>query len=159
MEYNELMNGFAEKFAISGMEIEDNAVVLEIDGMNVSFIHEPATNEVILVAEIGRPPPDPDGIMGATMLKANYFLKGTGGAVLCQMPDTGAYAISRRCPLVAHDVNTFSSALEAFVNSADDWRNVISCLRVAEESARLTQDADQTEESLPGMGYGGFMQV
>ena len=61
MEYNELINGFAEKFAIADLKIDNDATALSIDGIRVEIVHDTVLNEVIAIAEIGAPPPDANG--------------------------------------------------------------------------------------------------
>ncbi len=61
MEYNELINGFAEKFAIADLKIDNDATALSIDGIRVEIVHDTVLNEVMAIAEIGAPPPDANG--------------------------------------------------------------------------------------------------
>ena len=162
MEYNELMQRFAGKFSIDSLAIEDGASALEIDGMTVGFIHDEAADAIMVVAEIGYPPPDADGPFGSAMLKANYLFGGTDGATLCQNPDTGAYAVMRTWPLAAHDDDTFAAAVEGLMNTAERWREVLDGIREAEEAAEMAEleDDGQDEGDVPGeISLGGFMQV
>lgn len=159
MDYPELMRGFDAKYGVADIDTGNGAAALEIDGMTVGFIHAPETDEIMVVAEIGYPPPDPDGPFGGVMLKANYLYNGTGGAVICQNPETGAYAVMRSYPLAQHDVETFSRAVEALVNTAERWRDLLSGAGFAED-AKDEKDAESSEDAstFPG-GLGGFMQV
>ena len=61
MEYNELINGVAEKFAIADLKIDNDATALSIDGIRVEIVHDTVLNEVMTIAEIGAPPPDANG--------------------------------------------------------------------------------------------------
>ena len=156
MDYSELMRGFAAKYGVSDIDTADGATALEIDGMTVGFIHAPETDEIMVVAEIGYPPPSADGPFGGMMLKANYLYNGTGGAVICQNPETGAYAVMRSYPLARFDVETFSQATEALVNTAERWRDLLSGAGLAEDA----KDAEASEDAPPYPGGpGGFMQV
>ena len=159
MEYNELIQGFAAKVGIADIEIQDGATALGMDDMTVGFIHDDMADAVMVVAEIGYPPPDADGPFGSAMLKANYLFGGTGGAVICQNPDTNAYALMRSFPLVSLDVETFASAVEALLNMAEHWKAILSGAAEA-ESAKDFQDGEP-EDSTPPDGFptGGFMQV
>ena len=121
MEYSELVSDFASRYGVEGIDAKDGAVAVEIDGMTVGLVNDPSPDDgdgIMVVVEIGYPPPDADGPFGSVMLKANYLLGGTGGAVLCQNPDTDAYAIMRRYSLAAHDVESFSKALERLLETA-----------------------------------------
>lgn len=159
MEYNELMQGFAAKYGVADIDTANGAAALEIDGMSVGFLHAPETDEIMVVAEIGFPPPDANGPFGGMMLKANYLYNGTGGAVICQNPETGAYAVMRSYPLARFDVDTFAEATEALVNTAERWRDLLSVSGFAEDE-KDAKDAEAPEDVPPfAGGLGGFMQV
>lgn len=159
MEYNELMQGFAARFGIANIDTGNGAAALEIDGMSVGFIHDAETDEIMVVAEIGFPPPDADGPFGSMMLKANFLYSGTGGAMICQNPETGAYAVMRSYQLAQLDVETFAKAVEALINTAERWKDVISGAGFAEDE-KSAKDAETSEDaSRFGGAFGGFMQV
>ena len=107
----------------------------------------------MVVAEIGYPPPSADGPFGGMMLKATYLYNGTGGAVICQNPETGAYAVMRSYPLARE---TFAQGIEALVNTAERWRDVLAGAGLAED-AKAGKDAEASEDAPPFPG--GFMQV
>ncbi len=156
MEYNELMHGFAVMFGIADIKTDNGAAALEIDGMSVGFLHAPEDDEIMVVAEIGFPPPDANGPFGSMMLKANYLYNGTNGAVICQNPETGAYAVMRSYPLAQFDVEAFAKAVEALVDTAERWKEVISLSGFAEEEKDA--DASKDGDRFAG-GLDGFMQV
>ena len=161
MDYNELMNGFAAKFAVEGLEIQDGACALEIDGTTVLFIHDLEADAVTLVADIGTPPPSADGPFGAMLLKANYLFGGTAGATLCQNPQTEAYAICRSLPLAALDADALGARVEALVNQAENWKGILSGSAAAEQENAPGDALPQPDAETPGgfMNLGGFMQV
>ena len=159
MEYNELMQSFAANVGVSALDVQDGAAALEIDGMTVGFVHDEEAGALMVVAEIGYPSPDSDGPFGSMMLKANYLFGGTDGAVICQNPDTDAYALMRSLPLVSLDVETLASAVESLLNTAERWKGILSDAGEA-ENAKVSQDeklADSTP--LAGFPMDGFMQV
>ncbi len=160
MEYNELMQGFAAKFGVAELDTKDGSAVLAIDDMTVIFTHDMTEDAIMLVVEIGNPPPDANGQFGSMMLKANYMFSGTGGAVICQNPETGEYALMRRYMLASLDVETFATAVEALINTAERWKGIIAGAGVAERE-KESQDASKTEDMQFGgaFGTGGFMQV
>ena len=158
MEYNELMQGFAAKFGVVELEINDGTTALSMDDMTVGFIHDVEAESIMVVVEIGNPPPDADGPFGGMMLKANYMFNGTGGAVLCQNPETGAYAIMRTYRLASVDVDTFAGEVETLLNTAERWKGIISGAGVAEDEKK-SHDAGLAEERHSLGGLGGFMQV
>ena len=159
MEYTELVKGFAAKVGVGDLELHDGATAFEMDGMTVGFIHDGETDALMVVAEIGYPPPDADGPFGSAMLKANYLFGGTDGAVICQNPDTGAYALMRSLPLVSLDVEAFAAALEKLLDTAERWKGFLSGAAEA-EGEKASRDGD-VEESPPPAGFpgNGFLQV
>ena len=99
MEFKELIAAFAAKYAIEGLDGVDDVVELDVDGNRVELLDDQQTRSVVVCTEIGQPPPDANGEFGAMMLKANFMLRATDGATLCQNPETGAYALVRQFPL------------------------------------------------------------
>lgn len=157
MEYNELMQSFAAKYGLADLKIDNGTAVLEIDGMTVGFIHDPATDSIMVVAEIGYPETDVSADFASAMLKANYLFAGTAGAVLCQNPETGAYALMREYRLVEHDAKTFEGALEVLLNSADQWRGVLGAIN--EEDAEDMEDDEADPPAEDESPTGGFIRV
>ena len=96
MEFKELIAAFAAKYAIEGLDGVDDVVELDVDGSRVELLDDQQTRSVVVCTEIGQPPPDANGEFGAMMLKANFMLRATDGATLCQNPETGAYALVRQ---------------------------------------------------------------
>lgn len=164
MDFNELVSDFASRYGVEGLSAQAGTVALEIDGMTVGLVNDPSLDDgdgIMVVVEIGYPPPDADGPFGATMLKANYLLGGTGGAILCQNPDTEAYAVMRRYPLATHDVASFSSALEKLLATAENWKEVLSGMRKVEEAREELDEGDEPDGEVSSSGFfgGGFMKV
>ena len=139
MEFKELIAGFAAKYGIEGLSGADGAVELEVDDVRVELLDNPQTHSIFACAEIGHPPPDANGAFGAMMLQANFLLRATEGATLCQNPETHAYALVRPFPLALTDVEALAAGLESLVNQTENWRNVLSGIRTAE--AEQKQDA------------------
>ena len=86
MEFKELIATFAAKYAIEGLDGVDDVVELDVDGSRVELLNDQQTRSVVVCTEIGQPPPDANGVFGAMMLKANFMLRATDGATLCQNP-------------------------------------------------------------------------
>ena len=163
MEFNELITDFAMRYNVEGVEPQNGTTALEIDGMNVGFLHDSPSGDgtddgIMVIVEIGYAPPDVDGPFGAVMLKANYLLGGTGGAILCQNPDTNAYAIMHRYSLPMLDLESFSNELESLLTTAENWKDMLAGIRVAEEAkealdaqaariAKAARDAKKQEDS------------
>ena len=159
MEYKELIDAFAAKCGLEPPDAKDGAVVFEIDGMPVGFIHDPVESAVMVVVEIGEQNPDADEACSSALLKANYLFAGTGGATLCRNPETGAFAIMRAWPLVSLDDDAFAAAVNDLLTVAEKWKAVVEGLDEA-QSAHDDQVEEEREIIARGPGdAGGFMRV
>ena len=132
MDFRELIARFAAKYGIEGLDGADGVAELYVEGFRVELLDDPQTQSIFACAEIGLPPPDANGAFGAMMLQANFLLRGTEGATLCQNPETGAYALVRPFPLALTDVESLAAGLESLVNQTENWRKVFSGIRTAE---------------------------
>ena len=156
MEFKELLAAFAAKYGIEGFDGADGAAALEVDGIRVELLDDPQSHCMLACAEIGNPPPDADGAFGAMMLQANFLLRGTEGATLCQNPETGAYALVRAFPLALTDAASLGSGLESLVNQTENWRKILAGLREAET---VRPAAVQSDDSHHDMLSSGFVHV
>ena len=55
------------------------------------------------------------------MLKANHLFNGIDGSVLCQNPETFAYALYRPLRLAGLDVESFAGHVDQVVDQARKW--------------------------------------
>lgn len=153
MEYKELLAAFAAKYGIEGLDGADGVAELDVEGFRVELLDDPQTQSIFACAEIGFPPPDANGVFGEMMLKANFLLRATEGATLCQNPETGAYALVRPFPLALTDAESLGAGLESLVNQAEDWRKVLAGLRTAEETQPEAPETGDTHHDLVSSGF------
>ena len=153
MEFKELIAAFAAKYGIEGLNGADGAAELAVDGIRVELLDDPQARSIFACVEIGNPPPDADGAFGAMMLQANFLLRGTEGATLCQNPETHAYALVLPFPLVLADVESFAAGLESLVNQAENWRKVLSGLRVAETASSAAPESGSSHHDMLSSGF------
>ena len=146
MEFKELIVGFADRYGIEGLDGADGAAELKVDGVRLELLDDPQTHSLFACAEIGHPPPDANGAFGAMMLEANFLLRATEGATLCQNPETHAYALVRPFPLALTDV-------ESLVNQAENWRKALSGLHVAERAQSTAPDSDVPHHDMLSNNY------
>lgn len=156
MEFKELIAALAAKHGIEGLDDVEDVVELDVDGNRVELLDDEQTRSVVVCTEIGHSPPDANGAFGSMMLKANFLLRATEGATLCQNPVTGAYALVRQFPLALTDAESLSSGIESLVNQAENWRRTLAGIRHAEE-ARADGSADASDHH--GMLSSGFFHV
>ena len=153
MEFKELIVGFADRYGIEGLDGADGAAELKVDGIRVELLDDPQTHSLFACAEIGHPPPDANGAFGAMMLEANFLLRATEGATLCQNPETSAYALVRPFPLALTDVESLAAGLESLVNQAENWRKALSGLHTAERARPTAPESDGFHHDMISNGY------
>ena len=158
MDYNELIESFAALLGVEGVAIEGGACAFEIDGMKVDIFHDAEADTVMVYGEIGQPPSDDDRSFGPAMLKANHLFGGTGGATLCQNPETGEYAIFQAFPLSGMDAASLAEQVSRIVDKTEHWRNILNAFQVAEREKGAAAADEILLDAIHG-GRGGFMQV
>lgn len=147
MDLKELASEFAERHGIEGISVVDEAFSLDIDGIPVSVIAD--GDKVNIVAEIGEPPVEGKAIFADLLLEANM----NSEAVFMKDAENDKYLLSRSLGLASLDSQGFDTALEALVDQAETWRQMLEEFRPAADAA-----ADAEEET-PTFGETGFMQV
>ena len=158
MEFNELSQAFAASLGLDGVEIEGGAAAFEIDGMKVNIFNDAEADTVMVYGEIGQPPSEDDRSFGPAMLKANHLFGGTGGATLCQDPETGAYAIFQAFPLDGMDAESLAAQVARIVDKTEHWRGILNAFQVAEREKGANAAEEVLLDAIHG-GRGGFIQV
>ena len=153
MEFKELIAAFAAKHGIKDLDGADGAAALSVDGVGVELLNDPQAHNLLACVEIGHPPPDANGAFGAMMLEANFLLRATEGATLCQNPETGAYALVRPFPLALTDVASFAAGLESLVNQAENWRKALAGLKHAEDAHAKAAETGDSHHDMISNGY------
>ena len=158
MEYKELVDSFAASLGLEGAQTEGGACAFEIDGMKVDIFHDEAAGTVMVYGEIGLPSSDGDRTFGTAMLKANHLFGGTGGATLCQNPETGEYAIFQAFPLSALNADSLAAEVARIVDKTEHWRGILNAFQVAERERGETAAEEILLDAIHG-GNSGFMRV
>ena len=159
MEFKELLAAFAAKYGVEGLDGADGAAELDVDGIRVELLDDPQAQCLFACSEIGHPPPDANGAFGAMMLQANFLLRGTEGATLCQNPETQAYALVRPFPLALADVESLASGLESLVNQTENWRKALAGLHTAEAAQKQGVASGPDGDSHHDMLSSGYFHV
>ena len=159
MEFKELLAAFAAKYGVKGLDGADGAAELDVDGVRVELLDDPQARSLFACAEIGHPPPDANGAFGAMMLQANFLLRGTDGATLCQNPETHDYALVRPFPLALTDVESLAAGLESLVNQTENWRKALAGLRAAEATQKQDVASAPDGDSHHDMLSSGYFHV
>ena len=158
MEFNELIQAFAASLGLDGVEIEGGAAAFEIDGMKVNIFNDAEADTVMVYGEIGQPPSEDDRSFGPAMLKANHLFGGTGGATLCQDPETGEYAIFQAFPLSGLNAESLTEHVARIADKTEHWRNILNAFQVAEREKGTAAAEEVLLDAIHG-GQGGFIQV
>lgn len=122
MDYAQRMNAFAAKCGLPPPETATGAVVIDFDGIAVSFLDHASDGAILLHAGIGEALGGSGGSVARDMLAANAALREKPGAILCQDPETKAFAAIRAIPLQAAEPDALLEAVGDLVKAAASWR-------------------------------------
>ena len=122
MDYSQRMNDFAAKIGLPPPETAAGAVVIDVNGVPVSFVEDAPGRAIVLHAAIGEAPAEAGGDLARGMLEANAALCEKSGAVLCQDPETKAFAAIRTIPLQLAEPDFLAEAVGDLVKTAAEWR-------------------------------------
>ncbi len=156
MTFLELLEGFGKAIGAELPPPENGSVMMEVDDMPVVIQEVAALNAVVMMAPIGMPPPENQEQLLTALLNANHLFAGTGGGTLSRDPESGMFCLCRLLPLVALEIETFTSAMESFLNVMETWKKLIA-------DYRPTVTTDASEESPisanPGFDAGWRIEV
>ena len=122
MDYAQRMNAFAAKCGLPPPETATGAVVIDFDGIAVSILDHASDGAILLHAGIGEALGGTGGAVARDMLAANAALREKPGAILCQDPETKAFAAIRAIPLQAAEPDALLEAVGDLVKAAASWR-------------------------------------
>ncbi len=122
MDYSQRMNDFAAKIGLPPPNTAEGAVVIDVNGVPVSFVDDASGGAILLHVPIGEAPNGAEGNLARRMLEANAALHEKPGAVLCQDPETKAFAAIRSVPLQIADPDFLIEVVADLVKTAAAWR-------------------------------------
>ena len=148
MEFKELIEEFAKRYNIEGLNTEDGISILDIDGITVTLVN---VEEIQFVAttEIGEPPAEGKADFAEMLLAYNMQSQ----AFFAKNENTGKYMAIRRMELATLDADKLETELENLLNLAETWRKLLENFRPMAKDAAA---AEQEEQSMDTFGY---MQV
>ena len=154
--FDTCMNAFADALGLDLPERAEGApVVLSVDGTEVTIREDADGRTVLLAAEIGEMPPDAEGAFAAVALQANYAALGRTALVLDA--EAGEFFATASLPLALADQDSLSHAVEALVDTAEEWRRLATAFLDVDEEAALSK-ADE-EDASPLSGIPDFIRV
>ena len=122
MDYTQRMNDFAAKCGLPQPDTAAEAVVIDFNGIAVSFLDNASGGAIVLHAEIGEAFGGSGDEAARDMLAANAALRERPGAILCQDPETKAFAAIRSIPLQVAEPDVMVEAVGDLVKTVASWR-------------------------------------
>lgn len=154
--FKECMDAFADSLGLALPERDENSdVVLSIDGTEVTFREDSEGGAVVISAEIGEMPPDSKGVFSSLALQANYAL--LGGTALSLDAESGGLFATTALPLALADPDALSRAVEALVDTAEEWSRNATAFRDVDEEAALVEA--ENADANPLSGNPGYLRV
>lgn len=104
---------------------EDGAAALSFDGLPaVQFQYRPDRDTLWLFADLGEPAAGP--AIYEVLLKGNFFWTSTRGATLgLSDEEPGHVVLAQAVPWAGLDGPALSRAVETFVDTIRDWREIV----------------------------------
>ncbi len=150
------MAALAESLGLTLPErAEGEAVVLSIDGTEVTFREDAGSQTIVATADVGEMPPDASGAFAAIALQSNFAAM--GGTALLLDAEEGELFATASLPLALADPDALSRAVEALADTAEEWRRLASAFLDVDEEAALSK-ADEQDAS-PLSGIADFLRV
>lgn len=132
-ELAKLVDDLGRQMGLDGLSLDENgSASLEIDSVVLNLDSDDDGRTLVLHAWVGDAPlrdQTPDEFY-ETLLRANFFHLGTGGATLGMDREQGYVALVQRVAVAGQSAADLLGVVEQFVNFAEAWTQ-----RVAELSA------------------------
>ena len=122
MDYAQRMNAFAAKCGLPPPDTATGAVVIDFNGIAVSFLDDASGGAIVLHAGIGEALGGSGGAVARDMLAANAALRERPGAILGQDSETKAFGAIRSIPLQIAEPDVLLEAVGDLVKAAASWR-------------------------------------
>ena len=153
MDLEQLIAAFDSVAGLEQAPAVDGIWKFSADGHVFGVTADDSGERVFLFGEVTAPPPDREGAFRKAVLEANFFMRGTGGAVFSINPETRAYTLVQSERLDSLDPKSFFSLVEKFVNTLATWKGISGATQVSVEAS-----ASDGVEGLT-LGQLGLMQV
>ncbi len=149
MESSELIKKFGKKIGIDLSPNDDNSYTLEVDEMLLSLHILPEIDTIILVGDIGEPPPEHLENLYKTMLESQHLFNGTGGATISLNAENNHFSLCKALSCKILDGDSLYEEAEHFVNTLEVWAKLVKDYRDVAPKAEEVQadDAPQFDAS------------
>ena len=129
MNVEQLVDAFADATGIGPLSPIDGVWKFSADDHVFGVTTDESDEKLFLFAELPSPPPEREPAFRKAVLEANFFGRGTCGAVFSINPDTGAYALVLSKPLAGLLPDSFFVLVEKFVNTLASWKGILAAIQ------------------------------
>ena len=157
MKIEELIHEFNSAAGIEEVPAADGVWKFSADDAVFGVLADEAGEKVYIFGEIPSPVPGKEEAFRKTVLEANYFFNGTGGATFSINPETGAYTLIAAERLDRLEPESFFAFVEKFVNSLATWKAI--ALSAEASSSDAPSPSPETESEMPAFPPSGFLSV
>jgi len=120
--FQALVAELGQSLGMAGMSAgEDGYIGLTIDKRDVHLQYEAEGDTVVLFSRLQEVDPDRRDVVYGMLLAANVLWQGANGATFSADPDTGRIFLADRRARAALDVDSLSTWIERFVDTAGYW--------------------------------------
>ena len=148
MKIEELVHEFNRAAGLEEVPATDGVWKFSADGAVFGVLADEAGEKVYLFGEIPAPVPDKEDVFRKTMLEANYFFNGTGGATFSINPETGAYTLIAAERLDRLAPESFFAFVEKFVNTLATWK----AIALSADASPTSSDSGESASREPDDG-------
>jgi len=153
MDLEQLIAAFDSAAGLEQAPAVDGIWKFSADGHVFGVTADDSGENVFLFGEVPAPPPDREEVFRKAVLEANFFMRGTGGAVFSINPKTGAYTLVKSERLDCLDPKSFFDLVEKFVNTLATWKGISDAAQAGVEASAPAEVESQE------FGRLGLMQV
>ena len=152
MESFEIIKQFSEKIGLAIEPSEDGVYMFEVDETIVKFHVIPEMDMIVLIGDIGEPPPEKLENLYKAMLEAQYLFKATFGATISLNAENNRFTLCKALPCKILDGDSFYSEAEQFVNTLDVWVKLVKNYR------DTASEAEEKSATILPFGSDGFIR-
>lgn len=124
MKLEKLIMEFAAAAGIENPIAVEGIWKFSADGNVFSIAEDESGCDVWIYGEIPAPLPEREVAFRKAVLEANFFMRGTCGAVFSINPGSGAYTLMKSMPLSIATCEDFFAFVEKFVNTLATWKAI-----------------------------------
>ena len=125
--FERLLAAFAVRTGLDSVKATPQGICnLFFDGLPLTLQYLPESGSLLLFSCLGKLPDEGREAFCLTLLEANHFFSGTGGATLSAQRSTGLVALHQTVPMQILDEARFLQILETYMNTAEHWAKALA---------------------------------